>query len=1282
MKKKYIYSSAAALLLSVVSYQAGLYHNGGATKDDNRVAYVGEKKQAGKKKDIITDTKNMSPDEVSAKEGINAEQIVVKITDQGYVTSHGDHYHYYNGKVPFDAIISEELIIKDSNYVFNQADVVNEVKDGYIIKKDGQYYLYLKDATKTTNVRTKEEIARQQESSGTSRPSHQGGRSGSGNGSTGNASRQTPGRTGQTEATAKPYTTDDGYVFSPTDVIDDLGDGFLVPHGDHFHFIPKKDLSSGELTAAQAYWDKKSGKPAATNHASSNQQGQQSAGNTHAPARTQASNHTHANQPIYTVAKQPAGGSQATPSNQPAATSKPSSPAPNHQPEVNTPVYHGEHLSDLLQQLYAQPLSNRHVEADGLVFDPVTITKRTDAGVVVPHGDHFHFIPFSHMTELEAKISRIIPIGQEQPAPSQATPSVTTAAPAQTTPSATPTKPVLAETPVTPKKPVVPETTAKPVAPTITPATIVKPTTSQPVANQPYTTDDGYVFVPTDVIEDLGDGFLVPHGDHFHFIPKGDLSADELAAANAYWANKNKVGTQPNQPTPVKPDTGSTQPVLPNQPAQPEKPTQPAKPTQPEKPEKPTQPAKPAPQEETLADLLKQLYAQPLSNRHVEGDGLVFDPVTITKRTAAGVVVPHGDHFHFIPFSHMTELEAKISKLIVIGENPLAPETGLQPTTPEKPAKPAEPDAPAKPEKPGTADKPETPAQPTSPTEDDNHDDHEHSGPVDLLGRNIKKSPKGMDGLPYTTSDGYTFTAESILEYDDQGLRAEHGDHEHYIFFHELEDSELEAAQNYINREHLTAIKPSTYSKAEIEAKLRYISLENGVAYDLLIVTGNEVIIPHGNHSHLGNLDNYPVALRLADYHDLDEYRNLLIGLKMSHLRLQDGVRSAYRRNDVVVVVNHDGSEREVKLETVKLDLDYEEVDYSGLVTAVDPNEDKLAYIAKQYGVPRDHVRVLFDNLVMVEDHGAVNLDLVDVTDDVIYTLRDRKEEPKPEDKKETTSAPEPIAPVAGSSRADVIAHLGHHYGAAAEQVTFMPTIGYVIVPSAGGENVIITEDLAKASLTDPSLLPDLVADAKDRDEAPTDKPTEEIDPVDKQPTIPATPRPDKQPEKPVKTERERLIEHLTKHYGKAAELVSFVPRIGFVIVPVSGEENVIISEDVAKASLTDPSRLPVLTPAEEEERSESALPLTESNSLAEDSTNEEATVPTGDEEELDDYDKVMLERAHAFGMDVDLLEDFLLDLAMANGVSLDNFQYHPQEGTVSFIDRSGKRQIVRVPSH
>ncbi len=97
----------------------------------------------------------MTPDEVSKREGINAEQIVIKITDQGYVTSHGDHYHYYNGKVPYDAIFSEELLMKDPNYKLKDEDIVNEVKGGYVIKVDGKYYVYLKDAAHADNVRTK-----------------------------------------------------------------------------------------------------------------------------------------------------------------------------------------------------------------------------------------------------------------------------------------------------------------------------------------------------------------------------------------------------------------------------------------------------------------------------------------------------------------------------------------------------------------------------------------------------------------------------------------------------------------------------------------------------------------------------------------------------------------------------------------------------------------------------------------------------------------------------------------------------------------------------------------------------------------------------------------------------------------------------------------------------------------------------------------------------------------------------------------------------------------------
>ena len=61
---------------------------------------------------------------------------------------------------------------------------------------------------------------------------------------------------------------------------------------------------------------------------------------------------------------------------------------------------------------------------------------------------------------------------------------------------------------------------------------------------------------------------------------------------------------------------------------------------------------------------MKQLYALPLSQRHVESDGLVFDPAQITRKTANGVAVPHGDHYHFIPYSQMSDLEQKIARMI------------------------------------------------------------------------------------------------------------------------------------------------------------------------------------------------------------------------------------------------------------------------------------------------------------------------------------------------------------------------------------------------------------------------------------------------------------------------------------------------------------------------------------------------------------------------------------------------------------------------------------------
>ena len=189
INKKYVAGSVVVLALSICSYELGRYQATHVKKDSNRVAYI-DGDQAGQK------AENLTPDEVSKKEGINAEQIVIKITDQGYVTSHGDHYHYYNGKVPYDAIISEELLMKDPNYQLKDSDIVNEIKGGYVIKVDGKYYVYLKDAAHADNIRTKEENKRQKQE-------HSSNHGGGSNDQAVVAARA-QGR----------YTTDDGYILS------------------------------------------------------------------------------------------------------------------------------------------------------------------------------------------------------------------------------------------------------------------------------------------------------------------------------------------------------------------------------------------------------------------------------------------------------------------------------------------------------------------------------------------------------------------------------------------------------------------------------------------------------------------------------------------------------------------------------------------------------------------------------------------------------------------------------------------------------------------------------------------------------------------------------------------------------------------------------------------------------------------------------------------------------------------------------------------------------------
>ena len=431
MKKKCLAAGSALVLSLSLCIYALNQHQVEGNKDNNRVSYVDGKQDSQK-------TETQTPDQVSKKEDIQAEQIVVKITDQGYVTSHGDHFHYYNGKVPFDAIFSEELLMKDANYQLKDADIVNEIKGGYIIKVDGKYYVYLKDAAHADNIRTKEEIERQKQDHTHDAPTS----------NSAVALAQSQGR----------YTTDDGYIFNPSDIIEDTGDAYIVPHGGHYHYIPKSSLSASELAAAQAYLS---------------------------GTRTQQS--------VTNYRPSPNETGQTT----------------NQSQQAETPSNQAESLQSLLQQLYALPSSQRYAESDGLIFDPAKISSRTPSGVAIPHGNHYHFIPYTKLSALEEKIARMIPLSSDGGKP---------------TPLENPSKPT--EHPAQPDHHHDQDGNHG----------------SQDTNHEDHDHDGeehdhhhgeehDHGFAADRVISEDEQGFVVSHGDHAHYFFKKDLTAAQIKAA-------------------------------------------------------------------------------------------------------------------------------------------------------------------------------------------------------------------------------------------------------------------------------------------------------------------------------------------------------------------------------------------------------------------------------------------------------------------------------------------------------------------------------------------------------------------------------------------------------------------------------------------------------------------------------------------------------------------------------------------------------------------------------
>ena len=198
--------------------------------------------------------------------------IVGEVFENGYLKKHGDHYHFVYGAPPADAIYEQKSSVTaissaDDGYVFNPNDIVEENEMGYVVRHGDHFHFIYK-----------------------------------------NNAQQTLATTMATNSVAHAHheEVEDGYVFDKKDIVSETESGYIVRHGDHFHFI---------------YKDKQGNPVVTTEH------------------------HVH--------------------------------DAEHHNHDEEKHDHEGEHHDH---------------DHDGYVFDKKDIVSETAEGYVVRHGDHFHFI--------------------------------------------------------------------------------------------------------------------------------------------------------------------------------------------------------------------------------------------------------------------------------------------------------------------------------------------------------------------------------------------------------------------------------------------------------------------------------------------------------------------------------------------------------------------------------------------------------------------------------------------------------------------------------------------------------------------------------------------------------------------------------------------------------------------------------------------------------------------------------------------------------------------------
>ena len=412
--------------------------------------------------------------------------VVSEITEDGYVTLHGDHSHYEKGLVPYNAKILDSLVYKNKDYKLKNEDIQYELAEGYVIKVNGKYYYYPKEGITQNNV---VDESTGKEISAHAHHHHHHGESSESKGS------------------------GDNYTFNPKDIVSETQDGYVVRHGDHFHYIKKSELSASQLSQAKESGVNPSLASSAAGVTIPTSDGYIFKGESDIIGRNsfgfivQHGNHQH----IIPYSQLRGTQWEYLLNNQGTTTNNTNTTV------VNTPKTnivndnhhdHHEHSSD---------------HGDDYKFDRKDIVAEDENGYTVGHGDHFHYIP-------KNKVEK--PAETVKPAPAIPTPSLPDVnkveKPAETVKPApaipTPTLPEVnkVEKPVEDVKPA-------PVIPTPSLPEVKneeKPKVEEPVvrpsvlsfAGVQFETSDGFILNENTVGTPTSLGLVIDHNGHQHFV--------------------------------------------------------------------------------------------------------------------------------------------------------------------------------------------------------------------------------------------------------------------------------------------------------------------------------------------------------------------------------------------------------------------------------------------------------------------------------------------------------------------------------------------------------------------------------------------------------------------------------------------------------------------------------------------------------------------------------------------------------------------------------------------